>query len=771
MMITKKFIIFSLFLLLILLSSCSPASAWQQSFDGSFSDSATNKFTLTLAASASYSFGNALKCSASTNTQSHFTLADTFPGYLSFCVYGDNVNPRIGIYLLNQAGQTKCTLDAPTIPCTSNSWHKIELIENGGHTGIDVYVDGTLYHTYNYAGGVTGTITTQIWYIMTQTGSGFIYLDNFATSSYINTPKTITEANTNLSFAWTAQLMRSYTDQHQISLYSLTNPTNAGKLATWNIPQDDNTSSSEFGYFQIPRSNLLGNNYGLYFLEMTRGSDVLTDEYFYYDQLANPQGFPEQLFMGTSSVNTDIRDEDNNGGEVESGGSVYLYPDINNPADYTFTYDILTTPNAISTDFSTVYNTSSVNSITLDYTGLSTMSYNVSVDGAQVGQTNGGNTFSHTFTGAGVTTAHAITFAPDYSIPGVWGIVKDSTTQAGLKSATVSVEGTNYSKTVYTDDNGVYYLTSGITAGNTYTITVSKPGYLQPPSQTATTQAGSTTRQDFYLDKIATTSGAGLYYAPHDVAFSVLEYWYSGTGLTGVPYSIAENGTEIKTGSTDSKGMFTGSNMSGGTNYTITLTHNGTNYTEYVEPALSEYTFVLNKEGILHEYCNSWLNLSYTENNGSIAIAYVSNKTLSSAAVTVTAANGTNIISDSKGDQSGSFNFNLSSGDYTIKFNIEAADGSTASQFWTLSSPPEVNLFPASYPTWLKNILYVGIIMIFLLAFGKSKNDVACGSAAVLVSLGYYFEWLSCGFNFVVLIWIIAIGAIYLHYKRTGALG
>ena len=316
----------------------------------------------------------------------------------------------------------------------------------------------------------------------------------------------------------------------------------------------------------------------------------------------------------------------------------------------------------------------------------------------------------------------------------------------------------------------MFYLTQGMEVGS-YNVSASKTGYTASIPFRIQTEAGTTTRKDIFLEK---ASGEGTYYATHDVTFTVLEYWYSSVGLPGVLYSVTdEEGELTKAGYTDSKGKFVIEDMGEATNYTFVLSNNGTNYTEYIQPGLTEYNIVLNKQTeIIHEYYNNWLNLIYTEDHGNITVSYESNKTVSAAAVTVTAGNGTAIYSGNSSNLSGSFSLVLpADGDYIIIFDIEALDGDTASQTWTLTNAPTITLFPDSYPTWLKNVLYVGIIIIFLLAFGKSKNDVACGSAAVLVSLGYYFEWLSCGFNFVVLVWIIAFGAIYLHYKRTGALG
>lgn len=647
---------------------------------------------------------------------------------------------------------------------------KVEIIISGSYA--DLYLNGTLSQSVVQSGIDIGDKVR----IAIGTSAGgqdlkSFYIDDITSSSIIGIAKLYNEANSNILFTWSSQLMRSYTNQQQVTLYSLTNTNNTGEVHTWNIPQDDNSTGLEHGYLVFPRSSIMGNDFGLYMLEMTRGSDILTDQYFYYGQLSDSQGYPELLFLAESDVNTEIRDEDNNGGEIDSGGAVYLYPDVQADGTYNFTYEILETPYAIKTELSTVYNNTALNSTTINYSGLSNQNYKISVDGAEVRSTNGADTYSYTFTDWSTETNHIISFAPDYTLAGVWGEVKNSETQEGIKSATVSVSGENFSKTLYTDDNGLFYLTKGLEAGKTYTISVSKTGYSTPPSQTAITVEGSTTRQDFYLDKLS-TSGSGIYYAPHDVAFTVREYWYSGAGLTGVNYAIY-NGTEsIKTGTTDSKGMFTGSDLTGGTNYTIILTHNGTTYTEYIEPSLSEYTFVLNKEGILHKYANPWLTISYTEKSQNVTVSYESNKTITGASLTAIAGNGTTVYAQTLNTTSGSFLFETGGeGDYTLNFHIQATDGNTASQSWGLSYPNKVPLFPDSYPAWLKNILFSGIVMVFLLAFGKSKNDIACGAVAILTSMGYIFEWFTGSFYFVVLVWIIALGAVFLHYKRTGGIG
>lgn len=718
--------------------------------------------------------GHALQLhnTAAIYTTGYINLSST--GYFGFVIRNahyttsSNGNYLFWMDMMNSGGGTVIptvrVIDTTVYTTTGYTANNItvEYVSEGGR--LNCYVNGVFLADT----GATPTVPVRIEF-RTQLGSGItgdIYIDDFSsTGSIIGVQKDVSEATNSMTSSYDIQLYHSYpSSQFTLDLYSLTAPSNAGLVASTKL-------SSQNGIHNINVSNL-GSNFGLYMLELKRGNSILYDTYFWYYQTSNPQSLPELLFLGTSSVNTNIKDEDQHGGEVDGGDSVYMYPTINSPADYAFTYAILETPYSITTDLNTVYNTSSINSLKVDYTGLGSMTYNVSIDGVATSQTGGSNTYTHTFTGAGLTTPHIISFSPDYSEAGVWGEVKNSESQQGIKSVTVSISSGNFSKTIYTDDNGIYYLSKGLEVNNTYTITVSKTGYSSTPSQTATTVNGLTTRQDFFLDKLPSSSGSGLYYAPHDVGFTVFEYWYSGTGLPGVTYTIY-NGTEsLKTGTTDSKGMFTGSDMSGGTNYTITLTHNGTTYTEYIEPSLTEYTFTLNKEGVLHKYANSWLAVNYTQNTNNVTVAYTSNKTLTGASLSAKASNGTTVYTQALTSQTGTFTFNTGGeGDYTLNLNVEAADGSTAKQSWGLSYPEKVPLFPDSYPEWLRNLLFGAIVIIFLLAFGKSRSDAACGSVAVITSLGYMFNWISCTQNFVILIWLIALGAIYMHYKRTGGLG
>jgi len=595
--------------------------------------------------------------------------------------------------------------------------------------------------------------------------SAYAYIDDINTlSSTIGTPEIWNELATDITYSWNIQAFQSYpSSTYKITLYSLS-AENGGTVAEYPL-------TTQSGNGIIPRASTIDENFGIYLLELTRDSDILADQYFYYGQSASPVGLPDALFKATSDVAMNIHDADGNGGDIAGGGSVYLYPeDLSNAP---ITYTLSENPAGFTATLQCVYGSSLVDSINFQFRSLSN-DYIVTVDGAAPeGSAQVSNSsWDYEISAWDPENSHTFTFSPDLTKPGIYGYIKDASTAYPVARATVAVfDGTN-TQYLYTDSTGLYYLSNNISAGQEFTISSTKTGYEASEKYTVTALANETTRQDIYLTSTASISGEGVYYAPHDVTFEIREKWYSATGLQGVQYTVLNGTTTLKTGRTDSKGMFAVEKMSPGTNYTITLQYNGTTYTRYVEPGLTEYLYVLNPEGVLHQYANSWLTLSYTENANNVTVAYDSNKTLAGASLTAIAGNGTTVYTQTLSSQTGSFTFETGGeGDYTLNFHIEATDGSTATQSWGLSYPPNVPLFPDSYPPWLKNILFSGIVMVFLLSFGKSKNDIACGAVAILTSMGYIFEWFTGSFYFVVLVWMIAIGSMFLHYKRTGGLG
>jgi len=742
----KLQIIFISITLLIFLSP--PVHAWELSGEGYWED-----VPYTLSSSyvylASFENGHAFYFS-STNYYGTLTINAPYTGYLGFTMR----LPKLGNFKLSikdAYGSNVYYQSVNPIPVTDYTVdHTVEVIENDDQTAVSIYVDDVEKYTV-----ARGSSNDPAYIVIEGSASGGLYLDDFSSYPYMVAMKGFIDSTSN--DVYFAAITQSVEDN---TFYAQMSKSDGTVLKSWNL-----TSTRYIGSFS-PHTDL-GTD-GLYYINIydTSGAIYYSKQFVYMSDGV----FPDITFLIETDTAADIRDENNVGGAVTGGGTVCLYPDTSEDGWYNISCDFSEQAYSRNVVCTKVYNTTELNGSIFSFSGLSTTSYNVSIDGNLAGQTNGDDTWSYNTTWAGNST-YEFDFEPDLSIPGVWGYVKNSETQAGVKSAHVTISNDTFSTTLDTDINGMYY-TSGIVANESYTVNAIKSGYTVPASQTVTTKERLTTRQDFFLDQIS-TDGSGLYYAPHDVGFTVLEYWYSGAGLPGVSYTISsEDDGDIKTGTTDSKGMFTGSDMTGGINYTITLTYNGKTYTEYVEPSLTEYTFILNKEGVLHQYANSWLTLSYTENTNNVTIAYTANKTITGASLTAIANNGTVVYSQTLNTTTGSFTFETGGeGEYTLNFHIQATDGDTASQSWGLSYPSKVPLFPDSYPAWLKNILFSGIVIVFLLSFGKAKNDIACGSVAILTSMGYLFEWFTCSFYFVVLVWIIALGAVFLHYKRTGGIG
>ena len=599
-----------------------------------------------------------------------------------------------------------------------------------------------------------------IWGESNTVANGAVYLDDIASYSVLGMPGTFTELNDNIGWTWNIAAFESYSSSDfKIKLYGISNP-NPGEVLT----QDITTHS---GFTQISRTELGENEFGLYMLELTRDNEILYDCYFWYGQSSSGQELPEIILTAESDVSAEIRDEDSNGGEIPAGYRIYLYPELNENGIYDIYVTLLEQPTAFKTDFTRIYNTTSLNGVSVHYAGLKETPLNVSIDSTIQGSTDGDTTYLLPVTWGAVNT-HSISFAPDYSKPGAYGYVKNIETNNPIQHAYVTLQNSTFSSSVYTDEQGLYYISKGVTAGESYSVNATKPGYSAAPTQFITAENGVTTRQDFFLDR---SSGAGLYYATHDVTFTVYQYWYSGAGLEGVEYNVTDDENyEVKSGRTGSKGAFTVSDMDPEINYTILLEYQGEVFEKHIEPGLTEYSIVLNKEGAIQTYYTDWLSVNSTNAEGALSVEYTATKPLTGATLTVKAQNGTVVQEETLTDEAGEFNFNYPDGEYTAVLKVDATDGDTSSTSWGLSAKPQISLF-GDIGQPLKNILYVGIILLFTLPFGRTRTDIACMAAAVLISMGKFFGWLECPAAFPVLIWLIALGAVYLHQKRTGSTG
>jgi hypothetical protein len=738
---TKRIIFLSLFLCLFLPSL---SAAWEESLEGHWDElSAPDGYSIAYGTTSTSEGFHMLG-----GTLAAFEIYKNFDdsGYLRFnykAVY--NTDAHIVIY--DSLGNQVYDILTPVISPYS-TWHTYEIVENLDHSSVTVYQDGNIGSTFARK---TQSVSSKIY--LSAYSSSPVYIDDVSTSPFmIGTPGFFSPNSGTLYTTVTVPLTNTY---------HLTLSKQSGEVInSWNITSKIQTISYAV--------NTYFSDDGFYYYDLVDANGKLYySKLLYYNSLGV---YPTTYFSISSDTAADIRDKDLNGGTITGGGTVYLYPSAAANNYQNFTVEFQQPAYNRELTVTKIFNTSQLDGSQISLTGLSPNVYNVSIDSVYVGSTGGSNSWSHVVNWIG-DNSYIIELSPDFSSPGAWGYVIDSSTKEKIPYAQIYLSNSSFSTTAYADENGMYYI-GGLQPG-AYSIQASKKSYSSSVAQPFTAIQGAITRQDLYLESSGNTSGSGLYYAPHSVTFTILEYWYNYTGLPGTPYSVYdnENGIEIKSGNTDSKGQFTVKEMDGGINYTITLSYKGKNITEYVEPGLSEYTYVLNPEGSLHTYMNSWLTLSYAQNTTNATVTYSSNKTLSGASLIATASNGTIVYNQVLSSQNGTFFFPFSPGDYSLQFHVKASDNSEASQAWTISSPVTINLFPGSYPTWLKNLLFVAILLFFLLAFGKAHNDVACGSVAILTSFGYLFKWLTCSFELVVLIWIIAICAIVLHYKRTGALG
>jgi len=211
-----------------------------------------------------------------------------------------------------------------------------------------------------------------------------IWIDDITTESIIGVKDTFTELEPTVYYSYIAKVYDSYPDStFTVDLYGVTNA-NPGKVTS-----ASRTLTDQAGFLNFSTSTL-GEEYGLYLLEMTRGSVILADTYIYYDNLAAPVGLPETLFSAGSNVGMEIRDADNNGGTISSGGSVYLYPD-DDSGIYPIRYTLSGAPYSFTANLNAVYGNELINSTPFTFAGLSN-TYVATLDGESLSGTKASGT-------------------------------------------------------------------------------------------------------------------------------------------------------------------------------------------------------------------------------------------------------------------------------------------------------------------------------------------------------------------------------------------
>lgn len=743
---------------------------------------------------------------------------------------------------------------------TWESGHKYEFIKSGDTT-IQIYEDGVF---------VTSVYTSVPWednvriqfYIFANSGEAYAYIDDITDTSMIGTPPRITESVDNFVYTWSAQLMRSYLDSdYTVSLYSLTNSENSGLVRTWNIPEGDNASTSEYGYVSIPRHSIIGNNFGLYLLEMTRDGEILADTYFMYDSLSNPIGYPETLFMGTADVSADIRDTANNGGLIRPGGSVYLYAeDGEGTGKYPVSFELKNTPYNFRAEFKSVYGNELINSSTVTFKSL-TNNYFVSVDGKSLspskaagtltfsgnvtdGETvtvgsdvyefessggvagsniqvnigenvsvsasnlaakinaNGteavsasselavvtitaddfgstGNNIATTETcanaefeavklsggddGSTVTsdtwsyeltdwtnyTSHVFQFSPDLTQPGVYGYVKDLSTEQPLHGAKVTISNDTSSQIVTTDETGFYYLTEGMAINSAYTISAARSGYLATDKFAISTKASATSRKDLYMDPVA-SDGSGIYYSPHYVRFVVTDKYlferYSGANVT-----ISGTNATTTTQMTGADGVC-GFLMTESTRYAINTVYGSINQTDYITPTENSYFIILDAVGAsllptsqFYETCNITITKNEVNSSHATITATYSDTGTGTNSVyfvlgqTYSNNNTLNVMETSNvGTGNMTYTFTVQDyvgEDYVIKAVVNHDSFGYVEKYYGIN-------FPGSALPFKGNMIIALVVLVFfVVAMQWGKADAHMG-AVLICGLGWWFYYL-----------------------------
>jgi len=636
-----------------------------------------------------------------------------------------------------------------TVPATGA---KVEIIQSGSY--YDVYVNGVLVASIvatipSYDGDVYFCIGSRIY---TNVGDNMattfnLYFDDITDSSIIGCPKVITEATTNLTFTRSTQLERSYpTSDFVISLYSLTNTDNAGFVESWTLPDDENSTTSEFGYVSVDRSGLIDNCFGLYLLEMTRDDAVLTDTYFYFDSVADPVGFPDTLFQGTADVSATIYDYANNGGTISPDGVVYLYADNGTDGFYPISYEILNTPNNFEATLTCVYGSENINETEVTFSGL-TNYYTVELDGTEIGHVSG-STFEYTVTDWTNYTAHIFSFGPDLTKPGVYGYIKDMDTRQGIHNAIVSISNETWSTNAATDETGMYYLTLGMVANETYTISASASGYTASEDFTITTVTDETSRKDIYLDPVA-SDGSGIYYSPHYVRFIVTDKYlferYYGANVT-----ISGTNVTTTTQTTGTDGAC-GFQMTESTRYAVNTMYGSINQTDYIFPTENTYYIILDvdetsllPDSQFYEVCN--ITIDKTQINSTSATIDI---------VYTDSLNETNSVYFVVGQMldNGTFNILDTSSTYTVNCSLSLSVDNYKGQSYTVVAYVDHDDFGAiikyfnvtfsgsNLPFTGKAMAYLCIIVMFVTAAMWGKADASAGSV-LLCGLGWFFWYL-----------------------------
>lgn len=343
-------------------------------------------------------------------------------------------------------------------------------------------------------------------------------------------------------------------------------------------------------------------------------------------------------------------------------------------------------------------------------------------------QTDGADTWSYEITDWTNLSTHTFEFSPDMTLPGVWGYIKDSSTQEGITSATITIANGSSTSYLYTDGNGMYYKTSGMSIG-TYNVSAAKSGYSDSIPMDVTCQAGLTTRQDFYLDAAV---GEGVYYAPHYVSFYFYDDVISRTPLTHIPVYIYDaDNVSISSDPSDDMGIV-GAQLSQNVKYRIVATYGTTTQTEYIYPVGDSYDIYfdddidVSPEAQFENSVNITINKEKINATAAQIQVYYNDSSEGSTGLqfNLYADNGTLLNSSIEGDvNTASHNFTVfdyNGKSYIIQVSGTHADFGTFSKQYGITFGLDLKTDTFGAKAWL--YFSVGFLIFVMLSFTSTKH-------------------------------------------------
>jgi len=185
-----------------------------------------------------------------------------------------------------------------------------------------------------------------------------------------------------------------------------------------------------------------------------------------------------------------------------------------------------------------------------------------------------------------------------------------------------------------------------------------------------------------------------------------------------------------------------------------------------------QVTIQLTKIDIRNFY-SPWISINFdaNETTGLITLEYnTTNVTVTKAQYWVNLTNGTNMYYAEMNASAGTFTYSADlNTTYLVRFRVETAEGKVYDPFWYVywgNVTQKVPFLPSDLPWWASAVIVVGIIIVYLLAFGNFRADASTALAAILVGLFWWLGWLKTNYIVIVIVGIIAVAAIVTYQRK-----